>query len=87
MTESAAPVRRFGFVRERDGRFQTPATITLREAAADAFGPVGVVRRECEQGFADCDEVALRLNTRPRETLGWKTPRQALERVLGATAA
>jgi transposase, IS30 family len=36
---------------------------------------------------ADCDEVALSLNTRPRQTLGWKTPREALNEVLGATAA
>ena len=36
---------------------------------------------------ADCDEVALSLNTRPRQTLGWKTPREALNQVLGATAA
>lgn len=35
----------------------------------------------------DCDDVALRLNTRPRMTLGWKTPRQALDEVLRATAA
>ena len=35
----------------------------------------------------DCDEVALKLNTRPRQTLGWKTPREALTEVLRATAA
>ena len=35
----------------------------------------------------DCDEVALSLNTRPRQTLGWKTPREALTQVLRATAA
>jgi IS30 family transposase len=33
-----------------------------------------------------CDDVALRLNTRPRMTLEWKTPGQALNRVLDATA-
>ena len=36
---------------------------------------------------ADCDAVALSLNTRPRMTLQWKTPREALTEVLGATAA
>ena len=34
---------------------------------------------------ADCDAVALRLNTRPRETLAWKTPAQALDEALLAT--
>jgi IS30 family transposase len=36
---------------------------------------------------ADCDAVADRLNHRPRQTLGWQTPHQALIRALGATAA
>jgi IS30 family transposase len=31
---------------------------------------------------ADLDEVADRLNGRPRQTLGWKTPSQALEQAL-----
>jgi len=31
---------------------------------------------------ADLDEVADRLNRRPRQTLGWKTPSQALEQAL-----
>ncbi len=35
----------------------------------------------------DCDAVALRLNTRPRHTLGWKTPAQALDEALLATAS
>jgi IS30 family transposase len=35
----------------------------------------------------DCDAVALSLNTRPRQTLNWQTPREALNRVLSATAA
>ena len=34
----------------------------------------------------ECDQVALRLNTRPRITLEWKTPGQALNRMLDATA-
>jgi IS30 family transposase len=34
-----------------------------------------------------CDEIAERLNTRPRATLQWQTPAQALDRVLIATAA
>jgi len=33
-----------------------------------------------------CDDIALRLNTRPRMTLEWKTPGQALDRLLDATA-
>lgn len=49
------------------------------------YWPKGADMRELTQ--ADCDEVALKLNSRPRETLGWKTPRQALTEVLGATAA
>ena len=36
---------------------------------------------------ADCYTVALSLNTRPRRTLGWKTPREALDEALRATAA
>lgn len=36
---------------------------------------------------ADCDEVALKLNTRPRRTLQWQTPQQAYTRGLSATAA
>lgn len=35
----------------------------------------------------DCDTVALRLNTRPRKTLDWQTPGEALDKVLRATAA
>ena len=49
------------------------------------YWPKGCDMRGLTQ--AACDEVAFRLNTRPRETLGWKTPQQALDRVLGATAA
>ncbi|UGB40990.1 IS30 family transposase [Nocardioides sp. cx-173] len=36
--------------------------------------------------MAECDDVALRLNTRPRKTLDWQTPGQALDRGLIATA-
>ena len=32
------------------------------------------------------EEVAAQLNTRPRETLGWKTPAQALDEFLAAAA-
>ena len=31
---------------------------------------------------ADLDDVADQLNGRPRQTLGWKTPSQALEQAL-----
>jgi IS30 family transposase len=34
----------------------------------------------------ECDEVALRLNTRPRKTLNWQTPGQVLNQGLVATA-
>jgi transposase, IS30 family len=49
------------------------------------YWPKGCDMRDLTQ--ADCDEVALSLNTRPRMTLGWKTPREALTEVLRATAA
>jgi IS30 family transposase len=49
------------------------------------YWPKGHDMRQLTQ--ADCDEVALQLNTRPRQTLGWKTPQQALDEVLRATAA
>lgn len=49
------------------------------------YWPKGHDMRQLTQ--ADCDEVALQLNTRPRQTLGWKTPQQALNEVLRATAA
>jgi IS30 family transposase len=35
--------------------------------------------------MAECDDVALRLNTRPRKTLDWQTPGQVLNRRLVAT--
>lgn len=34
----------------------------------------------------ECDAIALRLNTRPRQTLNWQTPAQALDEGLLATA-
>jgi transposase, IS30 family len=49
------------------------------------YWPKGCDMRELTQ--ADCDDVALSLNTRPRQTLGWKTPREALDEALRATAA
>lgn len=49
------------------------------------YWPKGHDMRHLTQ--ADCDQVALSLNTRPRQTLGWQTPRQALDRALRATAA
>ena len=33
------------------------------------------------------DAVAAQLNSRPRKTLGWKTPAQALDEVLAHAAA
>jgi len=35
----------------------------------------------------ECDTIALRLNTRPRQTLNWQTPAQALDEALLATTA
>jgi IS30 family transposase len=49
------------------------------------YWPKGCDMRDLTQD--DCDAVALRLNTRPRQTLGWKTPREALTEALRATAA
>jgi len=49
------------------------------------YWPKGADLRTLTQ--ADCDTVADRLNTRPRQTLAWNTPSQALNRALGATAA
>ena len=49
------------------------------------YWPKGSDLRHLTQ--TDCDEVALSLNTRPRQTLAWKTPREALTEVLRATAA
>ena len=41
----------------------------------------------CQLTQHDCDTVALSANTRRRQTLHWQTPREALTRVLSATAA
>ncbi len=37
--------------------------------------------------MAECDQTALQLNTRPRKTLEWQTPGQALNQRLVATTA
>lgn len=47
------------------------------------YWPKGADLQELTQ--AECDEVALRLNTRPRKTLDWQTPGQALNTRLVAT--
>jgi IS30 family transposase len=49
------------------------------------YWPKGADLRGLTQ--ADCDAVALRLNTRPRRTLDWRTPAEALDTELLATAA
>lgn len=46
--------------------------------------PKGCDMRQLTQ--TDCDTIMLKLNTRPRQTLGWKTPAQALDQGLIATA-
>ena len=38
----------------------------------------------CRHARSDLDAVALALNTRPRKTLGWKTPAEALDQLLGS---
>ena len=49
------------------------------------YWPKGADLRTLTQ--AECDDVALRLNTRPRKTLEWQTPGQTLNRGLVATAS
>jgi IS30 family transposase len=48
------------------------------------YWPKGADLRELTQ--TECDDVALRLNTRPRKTLSWQTPGQVLNTRLVATA-
>jgi IS30 family transposase len=48
------------------------------------YWPKGCDMRALTQ--ADCDAVAVRLNTRPRQTLGWDNPAEALNKFLIATA-
>jgi IS30 family transposase len=48
------------------------------------YWPKGADLRQVTQD--ECDAIALRLNTRPRKTLNWQTPAQALDRGLLATA-
>jgi IS30 family transposase len=47
------------------------------------YWPKGADLRGLTQ--ADCDTIALKLNTRPRQTLAWNTPAQALDEALLAT--
>ena len=49
------------------------------------YWPKGADLRGLTQ--TECDSVALRLNTRPRKTLEWQTPGQALNTRLVATAS
>lgn len=48
------------------------------------YWPKGSDLRHVSQD--ECDAIALRLNTRPRQTLNWQTPAQALDEALLATA-
>lgn len=48
------------------------------------YWPKGADLRQVTQ--AHCDAIALRLNTRPRKTLNWQTPAEALNQGLLATA-
>lgn len=47
------------------------------------YWPKGADLRTLTQ--SECDDVALRLNTRPRKTLEWQTPAHALNQGLVAT--
>ena len=47
------------------------------------YWPKGADLRHLTQ--TECDDVALQLNTRPRKTLEWQTPGQALNKRLVAT--
>lgn len=47
------------------------------------YWPKGADLRELTQ--TECDDIALRLNTRPRMTLNWQTPAQVLNQGLVAT--
>ncbi|MFA7267243.1 MAG: IS30 family transposase, partial [Candidatus Nanopelagicales bacterium] len=49
------------------------------------YWPKGADLRNVTQ--TDCDHIAARLNTRPRQTLNWQTPGQVLNEGLIATAA
>jgi IS30 family transposase len=49
------------------------------------YWPKGADLRTLTQ--TECDDVALRLNTRPRKTLEWQTPAHALNRGLVATTS
>jgi transposase, IS30 family len=49
------------------------------------YWPKGADLRHLTQ--TDCDNVALRLNSRPRQTLDWQTPAQALNQHVLATAS
>lgn len=48
------------------------------------YWPKGADLRHLTQ--TECDDIALRLNTRPRKTLQWQTPGQALNKTLVASA-
>lgn len=48
------------------------------------YWPKGSDLRHMTQ--AECDDVALRLNTRPRKTLQWNNPTETLNELLAATA-
>jgi IS30 family transposase len=49
------------------------------------YWPKGSDLRHVTQ--TDCNHIAARLNFRPRETLHWQTPAQALQKALNATTA
>ena len=52
------------------------------ELMGSAAGEVSGAELEVDHWRIDLDEVAARLNGRPRQTLGFMTPSQVLERAL-----
>ena len=62
-------------------RHRPPDLVCPREATGEAADPAP----ERRDTATECDAVALQLNTRPRKTLQWQTPGQALNNRLVAT--
>jgi transposase, IS30 family len=84
-TEMAGHAR-FSVDERRPGLFLRPASPWQRAATRT---PTGLLRQYFPRRTdfkavtqSDLDDVAAELNDRPRQTLGWKTPCQALDEAL-----